>query len=125
MGFKRKKNWGEWESVPKMAWPGEMERALPQINEVLKNNVYLVYVSDFDAPGIGSMTHLWIHRTDRKPRHSWTDFQRIKNEVCGEDRIAVEVYPDAKSLVDQAHWYHLWVYPEGCSLPFGLHIGGQ
>jgi len=51
----------------------------------------------------------------------WDDLQRIKNELAGEDRTAIEVFPTVSDLVDKAPMRHLWVLPSGYALPFGLH----
>jgi hypothetical protein len=48
--------------------------------------------------------------------------QRIKDTLAGPDRAAVEVYPPASEVVDQANMYHLWVLPPGARLCFGLHL---
>jgi len=63
-----------------------------------------------------------IRRHDEQPVHSWSDLQRIKNELIGNDRMAVEVYPREEDLVDSANMYHLWVFPEEMTLKFGLHL---
>ncbi len=63
-----------------------------------------------------------VRRHDEKPIRSWTDMQRVKNELMGPDRIAVEVYPKESQRVDVANIYHLWVLPDGMKLPFGLHL---
>lgn len=68
----------------------------------------------------GPVIHLWIRRHDGEPIYSWSALQRIKDELVGEDRTAVDVYPAKGDLVDQANMYHLWVLPEGFRLPFGL-----
>ena len=68
----------------------------------------------------GKITHLHVRRNDDAPIRSWTDMQRIKNELTGPERVAVEVYPPESLKVDQANNYHLWVFPNGFKLPFGL-----
>jgi hypothetical protein len=68
----------------------------------------------------GQVTQLLVRRHDLQPVRSWKDMQRIKNAVCGEERVAVEVYPPESELVDDANIYHLWVMPAGFRLPFGL-----
>lgn len=70
----------------------------------------------------GEVTHLVIRRHDERPVHSWTDMQRIKDDIAGPGATAVEVYPPDCEVVDQVNNYHLWVLP--CSLPFGLHFPG-
>ena len=70
----------------------------------------------------GEIILLMVRRNDEAPVRSWSDMQRIKNEIVGTERVAVEVYPAESDLVDQANMYHLWVLPEGFKLPFGLHM---
>lgn len=68
----------------------------------------------------GDVTHLQVRRHDLHTRVLWTDLQRIKNEICGNDATAVQVFPSEVDLVDEVNAYHLWVLPRGFSLPFGL-----
>lgn len=67
------------------------------------------------------VTHLSIKRHDRDVLlgKDWRDFQRIKNELCGTDCEAVEIYPAEQRLVDTANQYHLWVFPPGLTFPVG------
>lgn len=51
----------------------------------------------------------------------WSVKQGIKNELFGENRLAIEVYPKQRNLVDVMDVYHLWVFPKGFDLPFGIH----
>ena len=46
---------------------------------------------------------------------------QIKNELFGEQRLAIEVFPKQKNLVDVMDVYHLWVFPKDFDLPFGIH----
>jgi len=50
----------------------------------------------------------------------WAEKQRIKNELFGEEAVAIEVFPKVSELVDEANMYHFWVLPEDMVLPFGL-----
>jgi hypothetical protein len=63
-----------------------------------------------------------ILRTARNAELGWAEKQRIKDEIFGTDRVAVEVLPAAGDVVDAADIYHLWVLPPGFCLPFGLHL---
>jgi hypothetical protein len=89
-----------------------------------RNNRYLVYVRvlEIDETALGVPGALWlsIKRLDKLPIHDWRDLQRIKNELCGREREAVEIYPAESRLVDEANQYHLWVLPPGASAPFGF-----
>ena len=51
----------------------------------------------------------------------WAVKQQIKNELFGEKRQAIEVFPKQKNLVDVQDVYHLWVFPKEFDLPFGIH----
>lgn len=51
----------------------------------------------------------------------WKEKQAIKNEIFGEDRIAIEVFPEESHLVDVMDIYHLWVLPKYFKIPFGIH----
>lgn len=86
------------------------------------NNRYSVQISD-EATDWGLVVHLWVRRHDGEMVRSWADMQRIKNELVGPERVAVEVFPPVSQLIDQANIAHLWVMPDGFSLPFSLKRG--
>lgn len=68
----------------------------------------------------GPVMHLAVRRHTAKADIPWADKQRIKDHVAGPERVAVEVFPPRSELVDAANMYHLWVMPEGFTLPWGL-----
>ena len=71
------------------------------------NDLYQVQVTRFgdDNPGV----HLNIRRRDGKPIfRDWRHFQRIKNELVGEECEGVELYPAESRCVDSSNKYHLW-----------------
>ena len=49
----------------------------------------------------------------------WRHFQQIKNEIAGEEREAVEIYPAESRKVDTSNKWHLWVLPEGEKVNLG------
>jgi hypothetical protein len=63
---------------------------------------------------------LSIRRIDRKPVHSWRDFQRIKNEIAGPEIEAFELYPGRRRTVDTANQYWMWCMRPGIELPVGF-----
>lgn len=71
-----------------------------------------------DFPVWGEWAHLSIKTHDRSARHDWRDFQRIKNELCGPEWDALEVYPAESKLVDTANQYHLFAFTT-LKFPFG------
>jgi len=68
---------------------------------------------------LGPFVHLTIRAVDGSARHDWRDFQRIKNELVGEEAEGVELYPSESRVVDTANHYHLWVFREH-RFPFGM-----
>ena len=66
------------------------------------------------------MTRLGIRRNDEGTNISWSEKQRVKDEICGKDAIAVEVFPPEEELIDEVNMFWLWVFPDGYKLPFSL-----
>ena len=92
-----------------------------QLREIWQSRVYEVFVRDVPSEGVpqGIITWLSIKRRDRSAIHDWRHLQRIKNEICGPEREACEVYPSESRMVDTSNQYHLWVLAEGHGFPFG------
>jgi len=90
--------------------------------KVYMNDLYTVLVRSLEprSEDLPKMTHLSFRRNDRKACIDWRHKQYIKNELCGEECEAVEVFPAESRLVDTSNQYHLWVFEEGYSLPFGF-----
>jgi hypothetical protein len=86
------------------------------------NSRYVVLQCHPQATEWGDVTRLMVRRNDNNPTVPWSDLQRVKNEIMGEDRVAIQVHPPVDELVDDAHIFHLWVLPEGFCLPFGLKV---
>lgn len=83
------------------------------------SSLYVVLVYE-RATALGQVVHLAVRRADSKPGIGWSHLQRIKNDLVGPERLAIEIYPPESEIVDEAHMYHLWVLPIGHALPFGL-----
>lgn len=99
---------------------------VPEGQQVFRNNLYTVWVETM--PGLEGkivLTHLSIKRNGREPIHDWRDLQAIKNELCGTETEAVELYPAESRLIDGANQYHLWVLPLGMHWPVGFDGGRQ
>lgn len=90
------------------------------INGAFVGKTASVQTSTFEHPKFGKIIHLWIRRHDEKPM-GWSELQRVKNEICGDDKLAIQVFPKAVNLVDQANMYHLWVFKE---FEFGVSENG-
>lgn len=99
--------------------PNERDSPLLQnIHRTCHNGFYSVLFSE-DQTAWGPVLHLWI-RNKPNTSISWAEKQRIKDELVGPERVAVEVFPARSRLIDHANMYHLWVLPEGFELPFAL-----
>src|SRR5580704_308381 len=52
-----------------------------------------------------TLWHLSIKRRDKEPIHDWRDLQEIKNQICGPEFEAIEIYPAEDRKVDSANQY--------------------
>ena len=59
---------------------------------------------------VGGFKHLRISRIDNKSIHNFMDMQEIKNDLWGEDTVAVEVYPKQHDFKNGSNTYHLWTW---------------
>jgi hypothetical protein len=88
------------------------------------NSKYHVHLRFLEGAGnLDGWIHLSIRHNDRRAVRDWRQFQRIKNELVGEEREAMEIYPAESRLVDEANSYHLWVMPAGQQVPVGFNEG--
>lgn len=91
-------------------------------DEVWRNSRFQVVVTRGVPNGFGDpLTWLSI-KTLQPPRHrhDWRELQRVKNELCGPECEALELYPAEGRLHDSADQFHLWVFPAGLRLPLGF-----
>ena len=88
---------------------------------VWQSPLYEVYEYEVPAEGVpsGTITWLSIKRLDKASVHDWRHLQWIKNQICGPEREACELYPSERRLVDTSNQYHLWVLQFGHLFPFG------
>lgn len=100
-------------NMKKVGWFYEMDRVYVDLE-----SKYCVMIRTIQTEW-GILEHAAI-RNDTSDDIPWREKQRIKNEIFGEDRFAVEVYPSVEELVDQANMYHIWVFPKGFKLPFTI-----
>ena len=66
----------------------------------------------------GEVVWLSIKRIDKEPIHDWRDLQRIKNDICGPESNAMEIYPAESRLMDTSNQYHLFVFQH--QIPIGF-----
>jgi hypothetical protein len=99
----------------------EMHRQFEQVppDEVWVNDIYQVFVYRTEEGG----AHLSIKRNDRAPIRNWRHFQQMKNEICGEEIEALELFPRESRLADNANQYHVWALPPNMEIPLGFPEG--
>lgn len=112
--------WTPFIKVPTTPYPlATYDRDL-QPNAIYTNSLYKVTEwYDLQPEPWGAIKHLMIETHDRAAVHDWRDLQRIKNEICGPEQDAVEIYPAEHKLVDAGNQYHLFVFGS-LKLPFGF-----
>ncbi|MBU1012052.1 MAG: hypothetical protein KKG99_03545 [Bacteroidetes bacterium] len=114
---KKRKNW----KVPKWTPMKFVEKQVDPANPegdigIFINDIYNVKARVM----IDGMIHLSFHNKDNSTDIPWTHKQQIKNDICGEDREAIEIFPAMSRIVDTCNQFHLWVYPEGYIIPTGF-----
>lgn len=88
---------------------------------MMDNDIPLVQTLDsILLPPWGQVTRLKVATADYR-RLSWLQvWQAFQSAYPG--RWALELYPPAEDLVDEAHVYHLWLLPEGWRPPEGMNL---
>lgn len=100
-----------------------------QIQErVWKNDLYTVFVDQHAPHGFGDEVVVWelsIKRNDKEPIHDWRHLLAIKNELCGQEVEAFELYPAESRVMDTANQYYLYAImaPVGFRFPVGFTLG--
>jgi hypothetical protein len=112
-----------WQPLRKIPVPDHIKRhhdrsALPRPKAIWANDTY--EVMEYDS---GDVTWLSIKRYDRAAVHNWRHMQQMKNEICGEFREGVELYPSEARIADNANQFHMYVLPEGMEVPLGFPDG--
>ena len=117
------KQLNELTGVYKGQWMPEMDRCW------IREEDQVMVCSRLLRTKWGNVEHVTITRglkdniltIDGSSGFTWAEKQQIKNELFGDNRDAVEVYPKESKLVDTADVYHLWVFDKKFEMPFGIH----
>ena len=94
-------------------------------SEVWQNPWYDVRVSRFADGwpiGGGPWARIGISCDDGEPRHDWRVFQKIKNQIVGDEWWAIEIYPAESQLIDPSNYYLLFAAPVFPEMP-GQRLG--
>lgn len=93
----------------------------PDITRLFRNNKFMVMIYDNVATTKGPAIRAFVRKHDEtKIMNHWSEMQAIKNEIFGEETVAVEYYPAASQLVDRKNIYWMFIYPDGV-LPIPLN----
>lgn len=85
-----------------------------------------VYEVTMKQAEIDGWVHLEIRRRDGGVVGSWSDKQRIKNELIGTECEGLELFPAESRMLNIAAVYHLWVNADpSFRLTLGFHAGRQ
>lgn len=109
---------GMYSGGNRTGWHGDMDRCW------IDNDADLCVCSRLIRTKFGTVEHVTISKgtgtADGTGEVSWSEKMRIKNELFGENRFAIEVFPKQKNLVDVCDVYHLWVFDKKQEMPFGI-----
>ena len=124
---RRSGRWSPWrrasEEMVARAYELSKDCWLREVHTVWTNGWMNVSVRTIHHNAMGfAVDHAFL-RTALQDELTWKEKQRIKDELFGENRMAVEVFPRKTDLIDAADLYHLWVFPEGYRFDFGLGKG--
>lgn len=103
-------SWGAWQRSESIGDPDN-----PRTGEIVTHRNRAFDVQELRRNGFHVLS-VRPHNAQFPP--SWQDLVRIKDELVGEHRQAVQVYPSRGQFMDQGHFAQLWVIPEGGELPF-------
>lgn len=81
-----------------------------------RNSFYLVFVKELEPErGREGAVRLSVKHNQGKAIREWKHLQRIKNEIVGDDREAVEIFPPESMVTSLDNEHHLFVTPVGVS----------
>lgn len=114
-----------WTPFVQASFPDGRPEYMSPHEEMYRNATHTVFVtphhidSGLSDPMDGWVT-LSIKRNDRGAECDWRIFFRIKNDLLGPDREAVQLFPCIDRVVDTANQYFLHVAPKGFVVGVGF-----
>lgn len=90
----------------------------PGMTQAFRNTRYTVMVYDDQTAATGMIkwpcTRVMIQKHNNTPLvNHWSEIQKIKNELFGEETVAVEFYPSESKLINDFNIYWIWLFPDG------------
>lgn len=111
--------YGQWKEITNDPHTIEtMAKVSVKPSRVWVNGLFIV--QEYLTPNAWGAVRVMIRFADARPDHDWGLFQRIKNDLYGPERVALEVYPSEYNKQDVANMYWLWVLPEGFDCPIEM-----
>lgn len=113
-----KDRFGLYTGGNRTGWHADMDRCW------IDNESNICVCSRLIRTRFGTVEHVSISKgtgtNDGSGEVTWSEKMQIKNELFGENRFAIEVFPKQKNLVDVCDVYHLWVFDKKLEMPFGI-----
>ena len=85
----------------------------------LRNKWLAILLRDITCPW-GTGVHV-AYRTASETELTWIERQALKNQIFGPLAVGFEIMPRDDRVIDEAPMFHMWVFPEGFEVPFGIH----
>lgn len=95
--------WDDWEDKTNEGREKLNSIGIGTLVKLVGNSLYSVQMYKR-----GETYLLGIRRHDQAASCPWSHKQRIKNELLGEEYVAIEVFPKVSELIDQANMYWIW-----------------
>jgi hypothetical protein len=79
-----------------------------------RNTRFTVMVYDNSPVSTGTAIRVMVQKHNDTPIvNHWSEMQKIKNEIFGEETTAIEYYPAKSQLIDDYNIYWFWIFSEG------------
>jgi hypothetical protein len=109
--------------IPRNEWPYNPDTGNHKIIKAYKNSEVAVleyHLTIWWGFRRVKIRHLGIRTFREVMLNRFYDLMSVKNQICGEDCVAVQVYPKESEIMDDANMVHLFVFPPGFRVPLTL-----
>lgn len=109
--------------IPRAEWPYNPDTGNHKIVRAYKNAEVCVleyHLKIWYGFRRLKIRHLAFRTATGAMLNRFYDLMSIKNQICGEDCVAVQVYPKDSEIVDDADMTHIFCFPKGFNLPLTL-----